>query len=272
MQISRTCFGANSDFCKLVANAGYGAVDINDTSHNPEVFLKSEDEQVNFVENVVKNINTAGLVIGQCHAPHTKTLWCTSPEEFEQNIVTIENCIKIASKLHIPYTVVHPIVYAFNNQGDNPDKIWQINIDMLRRVTKYAENTVVCLENMPGTAGVIRTGDDMKRMLADVGNNDLMVCLDTGHLISQEGNFFDFFSAVGDRVKTTHIHDSLKGQDLHLLVGTGQGDWQDFKDAIKQYNYTGNINSESVFVYKTPDELTLEGQILERRILEGLIK
>ena len=109
-------------------------------------------------------------------------------------------------------------------------------------------------------------------MLNDVGDENLMVCLDMGHLICQEGRASDFFAAVGNRVKTTHIHDSIKGQDLHLLVGTGQGDWQDFKDAIKQYNYTGNINSESVFVYKTPDELTLEGQILERRILEGLIK
>lgn len=272
MLVSRTCHGMDADFCKLVVDAGYQAVDINDTSHNSEVFLKSEDEQLNFVKNVVKNIGDAGLAIGQCHAPHTKSLWCTSPEEHEKNIVTIENCVKIASKLKIPYTIIHPIVYAFNNAGDNPDKIWQINIDMIRRVTKYAENTTVCLENMPGTAGVIRTGEDMARMLSDVGNDDLMVCLDTGHLICQQGSFADFFAAVGDKVKTTHVHDSLKDQDLHLLAGTGQGNWQEFKDTIKQYNYQGNINSESVFVYKVPNELRLENQILERKILEGFMK
>ena len=271
MHISRTCFGMNVEYCKMLFNAGYTAVDINDTSHNPEVFLKSEDEQINFVKTVVKNITDSGLVIGQCHAPHTKSLWCTNDEEVEQNIVTIENCVKVASKLKIPYTVVHPIVFAFNNDGENPDQYWKMNIDMLRRITKYAENTTVCLENMPGTSGIIRTGDDMARMLNDVGNDELMVCLDTGHLICQEGSFLDFFTSVGDRVKTTHIHDSLKGQDLHMLVGTGQGKWQEFKDAVKQYNYQGNINSESVFVYKTPDTLTLEGQILERKILETLL-
>lgn len=272
MLISRTCFGADKDFCKLVANAGYKAVDINDTSYHPEMFLKSEDEQIDFVKTVIKNITDAGLAIGQCHAPHTKSLWCTSPEEHEENIVTIENCVKVASKLKIPYTIVHPIVYAFNNPGEEPDKIWQVNIDMLRRVTKYAENTVVCLENMPGTAGVIRTGDDMARMIRDVDNDELMVCLDTGHLICQEGSFADFFAAVGDRVKTTHVHDSIKGQDLHLLAGTGQGKWQEFKDTVKQYDYQGNINSESVFVFKVPNELRLENQILERKILEGLFK
>ncbi len=272
MLISRTCHGMDIDFCKMLIDAGYEAVDINDTSSKPDIFLKSEDEQLNYVKTAVKNIGDAGLVIGQCHAPHTKSLWCTSPEESEQNIITIENCVKVASKLKIPYTIVHPIVYAFNNAGDDPEKYWQINIDMLRRVTKYAENTIVCLENMPGTASVIRTGEDMSRMLSDVGNDDLMVCLDTGHLICQEGSFDEFFALVGDRVKTTHIHDSLKGQDLHLLPGTGQGKWQEFKDAIKKYNYQGNINSESVFVYKTPKSLTLEGQILERKILSEFIK
>ena len=272
MYISRTCHGMDIEYCKMLVSAGYEAVDINDTSHNSEVFLKSEDEQIAFVKTVIRNITESGLKIGQCHAPHTKSLWCTSPEEHEENIQTIENCVKVASKLKIPYTVVHPIVYAFNNAGDEPEKIWQTNIDMLRRVTKYAENTTVCLENMPGSAGVIRTGEDMAHMLCDVGNDDLMVCLDTGHLICQEGSFLDFFAAVGNRVKTTHVHDSLKGQDLHLLLGTGQGKWQEFKDAIKQYNYQGNINSESVFVYKTPKELMLEGQILERKILESLIK
>ena len=216
MLISRTCFGADKEYCKMLFSAGYTAVDINDTSHKPEIFLQSDDEQFAFVKNAVDNMKNAGLVIGQCYAPHTKPLWCTYPEEYEQNIVTIENCVKVASKLKIPYTIVHPVVYAFNNPGNNPDEIWQTNIDMLRRVTKYAENTVVCLENMPGTSGVIRTGNDMAQMLNDVDDDGLMVCLDTGHLICQEGSFVDFFKAVGDRVKTTHIHDSIKGQDLHL--------------------------------------------------------
>lgn len=272
MLISRTCFGLDKEFCKMVADAGYKAVDINDTSHKPEMFLKSEDEQANFVKMVIKNITDAGLVIGQCHAPHTKSLWCTGDEEHEQNIKTIENCVKVASKFKIPYTIVHPVVYAFNDPGNDPEKIWQVNIDMLRRITKYAENTVVCLENMPGTAGVIKTADDMARMISDVGNDDLMVCLDTGHLICQEGSFADFYATLGDRVKTTHVHDSIKGEDLHLLAGTGQGKWQEFKDTLMQYNYQGNINSESVFVFKVPNELRLENQILERKILEGFMK
>lgn len=272
MIISRTCHGIDIGYCKMLADAGYQAVDVNDTSHSPEIFLKSEDEQIKFVKQALTNIENAGLKIGQCHAPHSISLWCSTPEEVEQRIVAIENCVKMVNKFDIPYTVIHPFVYAFNKQDEYPEKLWQFNIDYIRRICKCATNTTVCLENMPGEGGVMRTGTDMARMLRDVCDSNLMVCLDTGHLISQNGKATDFFAAVGDRVKTLHIHDSIPGQDLHLLAGCGRFDWEDFKLALKQYNYQGTINSESNFVYNVPKELQLQGQILERKILEGFIK
>ncbi len=272
MLVSRTCFGADKEYCEMLVNAGYQAVDINDTSHNTEIFLQSADEQFEFVKNVVDNIKNAGLEIGQCHAPHSISLWCSTPEEVEQRIVAIENCVKTVSKFNIPYTIIHPFVYAFNKPDENPERLWQFNIDVIRRICKCATNTTICLENMPGTAGVIKSGEDMAKMLDDIGDPNLMVCLDTGHLISQNEKSSNFFAAVGDRIKTLHIHDSIPGQDLHLLAGEGRGDWENFKTALKQYNYQGTINSESNFVYNVPKELRLVGQILERKILESFIK
>lgn len=272
MHISRTCFGADKDYCQILVDAGYTAVDINDTSHKPEIFLQSEEEQYAFVKNVVDNIKNAGLVIGQCHAPHSISLWCSTDEEIEQRIVAIENCVKTVSKFDIPYTIIHPFVFAFNKEVKDKEKLWQFNVDTIRRICKSATGTTVCLENMPGVGGVIRTGEDMARMLSDVDCDNLMVCLDTGHLISQNGKASEFFTAVGDKVKTLHIHDSIPGQDLHLLAGEGRFDWEDFKTALKEYNYQGTINSESSFVYNINENLQLEGQILERKILENLIK
>ena len=57
MLISRTCFGADKEYCKMMVDAGYTAVDINDTSHKPEMFLQSEEEQYAFVKNAVDNIS-----------------------------------------------------------------------------------------------------------------------------------------------------------------------------------------------------------------------
>ena len=52
MHISRTCFGADEEYCQMLVDAGYTAVDINDTSHKPEIFLQSEDEQFSFLKNL----------------------------------------------------------------------------------------------------------------------------------------------------------------------------------------------------------------------------
>lgn len=272
MLISRTCHGADKEYCEMLAKAGFSAVDMNDTSHNPELFLKSEDEQLSFLNKAVKNIRDAGLVIGQCHAPHSVSLWCSTPQEVEQRIVAIENCVKTVNRFDIPYTVIHPFVFAFNKEDENPEKLWQFNVDTIRRICKCATNTTICLENMPGVGGVIRTGEDMAQMISDIGEDNLMVCFDTGHLICQNLKSSEFFAAVGDRIKTLHIHDSIPGQDLHLLAGEGRGNWQDFMTALKQYNYQGTINSESNFVYNVPQEVRLEGQILERKILESFMK
>ena len=275
MLISRNCQGTDTEFLKLMAQAGYTAVDMNDTSYHNDICLKGDDERLEYFGAAAKNIRDAGLVIGQCHAPHSVSLWCSTPEEVEQRVVAIENCIKTVNQLDIPYTIIHPFVFAFNKEDENPERLWQMNIDIIRRICKCATNTTVCLENMPGVGGVIRTGADMARMLDCVGDPNLMVCLDTGHLFGQGEKASDFFAAVGDKIRTLHIHDSIPGQDLHLLAGTGRGDWGDFKTALKEYNYQGTINSESNFWHhakKFGVELELEGQILERKILESFVK
>lgn len=272
MLISRTCFGADKEYCKMMSDAGYTAVDINDTSHNPDVFLQDDEKQFLYIKNVIDNIQDFGLIIGQCHAPHTISLWSSTDEEVEQRICAIENCVKSVSKFNVPYTVIHPFVFAFNKKADDFEKLWQFNIDYIRRICNSATSTIICLENMPGIGGVIRTGEDMAKMVEDVGCDNLMVCLDTGHLVSQGLKASDFFAAVGNKIKTLHIHDSIPGYDLHLLVGEGRFDWKDFKCALKRYNYQGTINSESNFVYNVKGEFRLQGQILERKILEGFIR
>lgn len=270
MLLSRNTYGKNSENLHLLANAGFNAVDINDTC-DPHIYHKSDDEQFEYFKQVIFSVNNAGLKVCQCHAPMTDCYNRTTPEQHEYTLKSIEKCVQVASELYIPYVVVHPLIFDWSFPDPDFDSAWQRNIDFLRRITKYAENTTVCLENMPGKCGFIKTGNDMANMLRDAAIDNLMVCLDTGHLFCQNEKATDFFAAVGNRIKVTHIHDSIPGQDLHLLACTGQGDWKDFKNAIKLYNYQGNLNSESNFYYKLPQTQRLEGQILERKILEGFM-
>lgn len=48
MLISRTCFGADKEYCQMLLDAGYTAVDINDTSHKPKSFYKVKKSNMHF--------------------------------------------------------------------------------------------------------------------------------------------------------------------------------------------------------------------------------
>ncbi len=266
MLLSRHGYGRKAETCTLLAAAGWQAMDINDTCDH-QLFYQPTAEAMAYVQEALDTVHRAGLQVGQCHAPMPPCYATLTPGELEQRIQSIENCVDIAGRLGIPYVVVHPLVHDWNAPDPSTDHAFQMNVDYLRRICHRAENTIVCLENMPGKYGFIRTGEDMARMLEAVGDDRLMVCLDTGHLFCQQEKPTNFFVQVGDRIRVTHIHDSVGSYDAHLLAGTGQGDWADFVAAIRNYGYKGNLNSESNFFSRTPAHLRLQGQVLERQMI-----
>ena len=110
----------------------------------------------------------------------------------------------------------------------------------------------VCLENMPGIHGFVKTGADLKRFTDAIPG--LCVCYDTGHGFSLEEKASSFFAAVGDKIRVLHVHDTHRGLDRHLLPYTGIGDWADFTKTLKDYGYKGTMNSESSFAANAPEK------------------
>jgi len=197
----------------------------------------------------------------------------SNEEEREYWITAIERCIAAAGKLGIPYTVVHPFEYEWNSQSpEGLGPVFDLNVAYLRRILRAAEGTVVCLENMPGRRVFLKGGMQMRMMLDAVGDERLMVCLDTGHLFSQSEKTSAFFERVGDRVKVTHIHDTCPDEDHHLPVYVGRGDWEDFKTTIKKYGYTGNLNCESSFVRRMHPAFRAEASAMECRWVKSLME
>jgi sugar phosphate isomerase/epimerase len=253
----------------MLAHAGWQAVDIRDLcSHS--LYALTPEEQLRQVKSTLDTIAAAGLRVDQCHAPMPHCYASATPEELENIIKEVEQGVTIADRLKIPYTVIHPLVYSWTEDDPDTSRGWELNVRYLSRLCNCAHNTVLCLENMPSVHGFITKGEDMARLLREVGNDSLMVCLDTGHLFSVGGKVSDFFAHVGERIKTLHIHDSVPNRDLHLLPYTGQGDWADFKKTIKAYGYSGNLNSESAFSSRLPASMRLQAEIIERQTIASL--
>ena len=267
MLLSRNSNSSGLEYYKLLKQAGWQAIDINETCDN-NVFLTDENAQISFVKNVLDNIHQAGLIVSQCHAPMAGCYKDASEEKIETTITSIVNCVKVADKLSIPFVVVHPFIYSWSEKDPDLDKTFKLNLEYLKRACENAKNTIVCLENMPGSNGFILNGNDIKRMIDAVDNN-LHACIDTGHAASLGIKMSDFTNALGNKIKTLHVHDSFVGSDRHMLPYQGAVDWADFKEAIK--NLDVDLNSESGFSNRLPKENLLEWETFERKVFETLL-
>lgn len=266
MLLSRNSTSGKNDY-QMLKKAGWQAIDINETC-NGSKFMDVEEGK-RFLKGVIEDIESAGLIVGQCHAPMPNTYENLTEEQIENIIVSIVNCVEAASELKVPYTVVHTFIYSWGGDPD-PEKTYELNKKYLNRVVEKAENTVVCLENLPGCNGFIRTAEELKKMCDDVSPK-LCACIDTGHAFSNKLKISSFFEVLGDKIKTLHVHDSLNGMDRHALPYEGTGDWEDFKECLKKYNYKGTLNSESNFSNRLPKENMLKWQTFEREVYEMLL-
>ncbi len=267
MLLSRNSQGRGLEYYKMLKEAGWQAIDINETC-DPSKFYEYSEEAYNYVKEVIKNITDAGLIVGQCHAPMAEWYNGKTEEEIERRIVSVVNCTRIAGELNIPCTIMHPFIYSWSEDDPDPERTFNLNAEYLKRVCAVAGNTRVCLENMPGYHGFITNGTEMKKMLEAVGEN-LYVCVDTGHAASNRVKMSDFAENVGEKIIALHVHDSLLGADKHVLPYTGDFDWQDFKEFLKSYK--GTLNSETSFSVKLPNERRLEWETCERKVFETLM-
>lgn len=269
MLLSRHSQGRNKEYYQMLKQAGWQAIDMNETA-DKNMFLQSAEDREAYIKQALEYIEQAGLQVGQCHAPMPHTIVGKTDEEINEILQSIINCAETVSKFNIPYMVVHPFIYDWATDDPDPEKTKQFNINYLKKVVEKAKGTTVCLENMPGYRGVTAFPEDVKYYLDNVEN--LCACLDTGHAICNRLKTSDFFKVLGDKIKCMHIHDSVAGTDLHALPYSHQVDWQDFKQAIKEYNYQGNINSESNFSFKLPKENRLYWEQTEVKVYKTLME
>lgn len=271
MLLSHSGYIKDAWTCEILSKAGFSAIDMDDTT-DPALFEGSLEDSCNAVRTLMQKAEDAGLLIRQCHAVMPFYTIDKTEQEIEDTICSIERCVRVTSALKIPYTVVHPFVYAWNAPDPTKDAyLWDLNTTYLKRICANANDTVLCLENLPRAGGFLKNGAQMATMLEKVGDDRLMVCLDTGHLFSNGEPASAFFAAVGDRIRVTHIHDTTPNADHHLPLYMGRMDIQNLKQAIIDYGYTGDLDSESSFLRKLPPHLRTEGAILERQLLETLV-
>lgn len=149
--------------------------------------------------------------------------------------------IKACSELGIGPVTVHPGYYSPLSRF-GPETIPSLNGEFARRLDKAGKEmgVKVGLENMP-YGGTLDCAT-LAQMRSVLEGTDLHMTLDIGHAHQQ--GVLEEFLALRDRIVNIHIHDNLGKKDEHLVLGTGNCDFEGYLTRlfpIPNKAYSGGI-------------------------------
>ncbi len=89
----------------------------------------------------------------------------------------------------------------------------------------------ILLENLDNNE--VAQPENLMEILATGHFNDIGVCLDVGHAHLGSG-IASAIAILGERIRSTHIHDNAGDRDAHLWPGEGTIDWPEAMQALAQ--------------------------------------
>ncbi len=132
------------------------------------------------------------------------------------------------------------------------DECFERKLKNISILADYLKGTdfVICLENLRGEKRP-QTVSELNRYIDPIGDANLGICLDTGHLniCHDMGERYqsqgDFIRSAGKRLKALHIADNDTSGDQHLMpYSKGNVNWTEVMEALEEIGYDGLFNME----------------------------
>ena len=185
------------------------------------------------------------------HAP-AADISATDPATRIEAVASVQRFIGgLGSHIDDLVVAVHPEPYApVRRPGDD-----EARRDNCRSSLETLASTIptprvrIALENMrrrPDAPN--RTGmhlDELSQIISGTDPSTVGICLDTGHAnISEEGGLIAAFEQNVERIIHVHLNDNLGQDDLHLPLGQGNIDFEEFSRALAQSAFDGMLELE----------------------------
>jgi sugar phosphate isomerase/epimerase len=205
---------------------------------------RNEAEDVRLVAESARRL---GLRIVSIHAPFTLSQPGTPDERMTAWRELMGKSFEHADYLGCRQIVVHPVTAGTDDSDSQYRDIVARTEDSLVKLAGLAEGygLRLAVENMPGHRNrrYGRSVGELHEFVVRSGCSNLGLCMDTGHVIFNNGDVVREFTACADRVFSIHLNDNIWGMhmDLHLVPGFGSVDWESFHSALAEEKYSGMI-------------------------------
>ena len=180
--------------------------------------------------------------------------------EFEAQIA---HDAKIASILGAQVMVFHPM-----EKNEDGSIRWEI-YEKVAYVAKQAGIELAIETGIPTQTGVTLYRE-LIALVDRISLSHVGICIDTGHSFLRDNpKVEEVVEAVGDRLKSMHIHDNGGLRDDHQAPGLGFINWYKVIPALKASSYDGPLMMEMTDMKQGRTVDLLAKMTIDREILYG---
>ena len=261
---------------------GFEVMDLNMCPMQRNKFELCEDENwERFTDNIGNEAAKLGISFVQCHPVYAKPLCRRKSAEddgCEKNeffLKMLDRSLDVASRLGIPWAVMHPLEEAIEGEY-NLEFNTKYNLDVYGPFyEKYAHRGLgFAFENMADVDGRRRFGvtpDELKMILNAFGDRKVGVCWDTGHANRVYNDGIAPLRRIGKDLVCTHIDDNVGTVDLHQMPFMGTVPWAKVMKTLKDIDYRGGFIYELSTTKSLPDELKQPSVEYAYKVAEYLV-
>ena len=238
-------------------------------------YTLEEKEFCEYLRKEKSLADEAGIEIWQVHGPWRWPQDATEEDRAER-LEKMSRSIRGAAILGAKYWVVHPIM-PFDTDDILKDKYAEthaLNLEFFRKLLPVArqEGVIICLENMPFLAYTHSAPEEIVKLIREIDDPYLKMCLDTGHanMNSDWRSPAQSIREYADLIKVLHVHDNKGDRDAHLLPFYGTIDWEDFSKALHETNFDGVLSLETIPSADLPKDIYEDSFSLYYRVAKGI--
>lgn len=151
---------------------------------------------------------------------------------------------------------------------ESRDAAYERSVAMLRLIARYAgeQGMALAIEALqPDESVLANSASELKRLVDDVAEPALKVCLDTGAMARAGDTIAGYFDAFGADLVHAHFVDvDMPAMDTHLAWGDGTRDMAADLSAFIEAGYTGTLSVESISRRYFADPAAADRQSMQR--------
>ncbi|MCX7013253.1 MAG: sugar phosphate isomerase/epimerase [Candidatus Sumerlaeota bacterium] len=209
-----------------------------------------------------KRVNDAGLEIASSSAGPN----LVNPAAAEKSLEQMQKLIHAAAVMG--YGIVTGEVKALP-AGMAPEEGWKSCVATVKRVCEMCDREGVVYGVEPGGNCLVRTTDDLERLLREVGHPRLAVNFDGGNLWHAGSDALEAARRLAQHIRHVHTKDWSRAEGKEMALGDGEVDYAAILRVLRKAGYDGWLVIERERT-ADPESDTIKAAARLKGILRGL--